>query len=133
MQTDRYIWQANYLDGTSLRQIDSEGNKFAYGDIQRNKLESFDIVDSTNDQVMLRVTFTPGDKLIWRRRVEMNPESGVTEVCHIVGKQATINGENRQVVFAFFESDGRTEVSDKFDETHPWFFPVQIHPNEGEE
>lgn len=126
---DQYTWRANYNDSTSLRQIDPDGTKHAYADIDRTKLVSFELLEGEN--VVLSVPFDPGEKLIWRRRVEMN-SAGVVATVHIIGKQATVDGQNRQVVFGL-HPDGHVDVSDKWDDAHPWYFPVQIHTHEGEE
>src|SRR4051812_486261 len=125
---DTYIWKVTYTDGTTLQQIDPDGSKHAYADIDRRNIASFAILKDGN--IILSVPFTSGQNLIWRRRVEMNPAQGVVETCHIIGKQETVNGQNHQIVFAVFESDGRVEVSDKFDDRHPWFFPVIMNPHE---
>lgn len=127
MRQDKYTWRAIYNDGTSLSQVEN-----AYADIDRTKLQTFEILDP-NGKVIFSLPLEPTERLIWRRRTEMSPGKEVIETCHIIGKQETVNGENRQVVFALFESDGHVEVSDKWDEKHPWFFPVTIHPAEGEE
>jgi len=57
----------------------------------------------------------------------------VSEVCHIIGKQETINGKNYQGIIGLFESDGRVEVAGKFEEGHPFFSKPVIHEHEGEE
>lgn len=129
MQSQKYYWIARYSDGTSLNQIDPDGTKHAYSDINRDKLSAFEMWKG--DQRMVYIRFKKGQQLIWRRRVETSPE-GVVEVCHIIGKQENIKGKNYQGIVGLFESDGRIEITDKFEEGHPWFFPVQIHKDEGE-
>jgi hypothetical protein len=126
----QYHWVAKYEDGTSLNQVDPSGIKHAYKDINRDKLSAFEIWDESSRVLFIR--FKKGQKLIWRRRVETSP-GGMTEVCHIIGKQENINGKNYQGIIGLFESDGRIEISGKFEEGHPWFFPVKIHEHEGEE
>lgn len=130
MLGDKYHWIVRYNDGSSLPQIDSNGKKNAYQDIDRNKLAAFEMWE--NDKRLVLIRFNKGQKLIWRRRVETSP-SGVTEVCHIIGKQENLNGQNIQGIIGLFESDGRIEITDRFYEGHPWFFPVTIHQSEGEE
>jgi len=130
MQNERYYWIARYNDGTSLNQIDPSGTKHAYADIDRNKLSAFEMWKG--DQRLLFIRFKQGQRLIWRRRVETSP-GGLVEACHIIGKQENINGKNYQGIVGLFESDGRIEITDKFDKNHPWFFPVTIHKNEGED
>ena len=131
MLGDRFQWVAIYNDGSVLHQIEPDGTKNAYGDIDRTRLSFFQMREG--EMVIVNIPFEPGQRLIWRRRTEMSPGGGKQEAVHIIGKQETVDGENRQVVIALFESDGHTEVSDRYDEEHPWFFPITLHPHEGEE
>lgn len=126
---DKYHWIVRYNDGGCLNQIESNGKRNAYQDIQRDKLTAFEMWEGSTRVLLLK--FNKGQQLIWRRRVETSP-SGITEVCHIIGKQENINGENLQGIIGLFESDGRIEITGRFYEGHPWFFPVQIHESEGE-
>lgn len=126
----RFHWVVRYEDGTTLSQFDSSGKQNAYKDIDRTKLAAFEMWEGNVRLFFLR--FKKGQRLIWRRRVEMAP-SGVVEVCHLIGKQETINGRNYQGIIGLFESDGRIEIAGRLEEGHPWFFPVQVHPEEGEE
>ena len=129
MLADTYHWIVTYFDGTHLNQIDSSGAKHTYKDINRDQLATFEMWNG--DTRVLLVRFKKGQRLIWRRRVETSP-SGISEICHIIGKQETINGKNYQGIIGLFESDGRIEMTGKFEEGHPWFFPVKLHPHEGE-
>ncbi len=130
MLTDKYYWIARYDDGKFLSQINPDGSRNSYQDIQRDKLIAFEMWQESNRVLFIR--FKKSQRLIWRRRVEMSPQ-GIVEICHLVGKQETINGKNYQGIIGLFESDGRIETAGKFEEGHPWFFPVVVHPNEGEE
>ncbi len=123
-------WKAVYTDGTHLDQIEPSGKKNAYNDIEREKLHSFELWDDDDRIVSLR--FFKGQRLIWRRRVLMRAGEKI-ETIHIIGKQETVNGKNYQGILAVFESDGRVEVAGRFDEKHPFFKPVEIHKDEGEE
>ncbi len=113
-----------------MAQINPSGTRNSYADIARDKLSAFEMWEGSRRILWIR--FARGQRLIWRRRVEMTP-AGVVEVCHLIGKQETINGKNYQGIIGLFESDGRIEVSDRFAEGHPWFFPAKIHTEEGEE
>mgnify|MGYP001560080215 CR=1 FL=1 len=130
MLGQRYHWVAKYEDGSALDQIDPSGNLNAYKDIDRDKLAAFEMWEGAS--CIFYIRFKKGQRLIWRRRVEMSP-NGVAEVCHIVGKQETVNGKNYQGIIGLFESDGRIEIAGSFEEGHPWLFPVKTHPDEGEE
>lgn len=129
LNNDKYHWKARYSDGTFLSQINPSGTRNSYQDINRDKLVAFEMWRDTTRVLLIR--FAPGQRLIWRRRVEMSP-AGVAEVCHLIGKQETVNGKNYQGIVGLFESDGRIEVADRFEEGHPWFFPVTIHKEERE-
>ena len=129
MLGNKYHWVAKYNDGTSLAQVEASGKKNTYSDIKREKLWAFEMWDGNTRLLFMR--FQHGQRLIWRRRIETSP-GGTIEVCHIIGKQETVNGKNYQGIIGLFESDGRIEVTGKFEEGHPWFFPVAIHKNEGE-
>jgi hypothetical protein len=129
MLGDKFHWVARYNDGTALHQIEDSGKKNAYQDIDRDKLESFEMWE--NGRRLVYIRFKRGQQLIWRRRVETSP-TGITEVCHIIGKQETVNGENIQGIIGLFETDGRIEITGRFYEGHPWFFPIEVHDKEGE-
>ncbi len=126
----RYTWKALYNDGTSLGQINEDGSKNAYSDIDRTKLSGFELWDG-NVRV-LYLSLTKGQRLIWRRRSEMVQGGVVGEVCHIVGKQETIDGKNIQGIIAIFESDGHIEIAERFNDKHPWLYPIPVHYHEGE-
>lgn len=131
---NRFQWRAVYTDGSFLTQINEDGTKNAYADIDRNNLAAFEMWEGTGVRV-LSLRFAPGQRLIWRRRVFMsqtNEGAGVSEVVHIIGKQQTVEGKNYQGIIGLFESDGRVEVAGKFDENHPFFKPVAVHETEGE-
>ncbi len=129
MLGNTYHWLVHYTDGTSLPQIEPSGKKNSYSDIKRDKLAAFELWEGNNRLILIR--FKPGQRLIWRRRVETSP-GGITEICHIIGKQEIINGRNYQGIIGLFESDGRIEIAGRFEIGHPWFFPVKIHEHEGE-
>ena len=129
MPANKYHWVARYDDGTFLEQVSPSGETKAYADINRDKLAAFEMWKGSDRALLIR--FKKGQRLIWRRRVEISP-GGITEVCHIIGKQETIAGKNYQGIIGLFESDGRVEAAGKFEEGHPWFFPVTIHSQEGE-
>ena len=73
----------------------------------------------------LFIKFTPSQKLIWRRRVELSSGGEVKEVCHIIGKQEKVNGKNKTALILLFESDGRIEVGTEFIDNHPWLYSPQ--------
>lgn len=127
MPADKFKWYAYYDDGTILKQIESDGSKNAYGDINRDKLSHFALVDKDTDGHVFIMAFNPGQKLIWRRRTDI--VSG--RVVHVIGKKQTVDGKRYDGIVAVFP-DGTIEVSDRWDDNHPWFANVVPHPEEGE-
>ncbi len=64
-------WKAQYNDGSSLNQIDDNGTKHAYTDIERERLSVFYLqtVDGVNKVAVIFVG--DGEKLVWTRRIRM--------------------------------------------------------------
>lgn len=126
-----YTWKALYKDGASLEQIERTGKKNTYADIDRKKLSGFELWNGSNRVFYLKID--RGQRLIWRRRTEMGQGGQVLGVCHIVGKQETVEGKNIQGIALIFESDGRIEMADRFDENHPWLYPIMVNKDDGED
>lgn len=115
-----YNWKVTLDDGLVINQVDEEGRKYAYEDLPHARIRLFELHDQ--GVVGLRMTFQPGEQLIWRRRVQMQPGNQVTEVCHIVGKKVgSLTG-----VVGFFESDGRVEAVQEFLPNSRWFYPPEF-------
>ncbi len=120
--SNRFQWRAIYNDGSHLMQIDYDGTKHGYVDIDRSRLSAFEMWEANSKVLMVK--FGANQRLIWRRRTEQGPE-GITEVCHIIGKkEVTPEGKVYEGILGLFESDGRVEPFGKFEENHPWVFPV---------
>lgn len=124
---DKFKWIAHYNDGSQLKQIESDGSKNAYGDIDRSRLESFELVHRDSNEHVFAMPFEDNQKLIWRRRTDAS--SGM--VVHVVGKKETVDGKRYDGIAAVFQ-DGSVEVSDRWDDNHPWFANIVPHPEEGE-
>jgi hypothetical protein len=124
---DRFRWRAVYANGEVLPQVNEDGSKNSYYDIDHSRLVFFEMWEGGHKVLSLRVG--KNDRLIWRRRIERTPTE-IKEVCHLIGKQQTVSGKNFQGLIALFESDGTVEVADKFDENNPWFFPIIKHERE---
>lgn len=127
-----YYWATVYEDGHRRVQLDwqdpeNEAKKNYYKDIDRDRLRRFEI---WRDNTMLFwLSFRPGQKLIWRRRVSIAPGKGVEMACHILGKQEKVNGKNVQGIIVLYE-DGRIEVSDRWRDDHPWLSPPVLREEE---
>lgn len=124
MTVDGFKWRATLDDGTVVKQVDDDGNKNGYEDLPHDRLRVFELYSGT--ERMLRVLFNKGEKLIWRRRVEMTPGQNVVDTCHIVGKRS----KDGTGVIGIFESDGHIEMVEDFLPNHAWFYPPQFRPFE---
>jgi hypothetical protein len=123
-----YRWRAIHEDGFTLEE--KPNDEFAvYSNINRKKLRVFELFNKETKEVKLSIKFYPGQRLIWRRRKEMAP-GGKENTVHIVGKQQTINGANKQGIALLFERDGTVEFFERFDPSHPFLRPIKLLPEE---
>jgi hypothetical protein len=111
-------WKAQYDDQTIVRQ-----DNLGYDDLDHSKLVAFALFNG--DVKVIQINLRKEDRLIWRRRVAMKV-GGVSEICHILGKQATIDGVNKQWVCGYFVSDGHIEFAPKFTKGDAWLYPPQF-------
>jgi hypothetical protein len=117
-------WRAQYKDGSELNQAPD----VAYGDIDQSRLAAFLLLDV--GETRLRIEFAPGERLVWRRRVEQSP-GGIVRVCHIVGKRVPVtDGLEVSSVACIFEDTGELITADGFDENHPWLYSPQYLEHE---
>ncbi len=123
-----YIWKATYKDGSTFSQYDENSREYSYEQIDKSRLESFTLYKEDGATV-ITLHIDPGQRLIYRRRVEMSPGLSTTLICHLVGWQENINGRNVQSIAYCFE-DGRIELAGQFRNNHPWFYAPIIHPEE---
>jgi hypothetical protein len=114
-------WKAVYRDGFVLRQIDPDGQKNVYADIDQERLSAFELWDG--DDCKLVMPFEAGERLIWRRRTAVIPGQG-DETVHIVGRRRPV-AEFLEVssVACIFEADGRIISADSFVPEHEWLYP----------
>lgn len=125
-----FSWKAIYKDDSCLPQFNNDGSENKYADIDRNKLSQFHLIK--DDKPVVIVYLDENKKLICRRRVAKHfsgPKAGTEEVVWIVGWQENRKGINVQMICFVFE-DGHIEVVDRFDEKHPWFYPIVFRPEE---
>lgn len=119
-------WVARYNDGTELTQFNADGSEHRYTDIDRSKLVSFALYDADGGKI-LEVHLEPGQRLIYRRRVETRDGTPL-KVVYIVGWQQTIAGQNVQSICYVFPD--HVEVAGRWRNDHPWFYSVQYYPEE---
>jgi hypothetical protein len=117
---DKFRWVAYVNEGGSVSQVAASGQKYAYEDLPLDNLKSFELWDWRRNERVLLVNFKKGDRLVWRRRMEMSPGNEVTEVCHIVGK---IGKKGDKGILGIFESDGHIEAVEDFLPNSEWFYP----------
>ena len=114
-----YSWIAQYNDGEFLPQYEwSKGSiikENKYGDIDRKRLIAFELVAKDRDNFC--IWLEPGQRLIYRRRSQLNVSMNQTVVFHLVGWQHTINGQNIQSMLLIHPS-GDIEMIGKWKEDH---------------
>lgn len=81
-----YQWVAQYTDGTTINQRDSDQTPHSFEDIDRDKLQTFTLKNE-NGVVAISIIFEgDGKELVWTRRTFM-PNVGSPYEVHIVGKK----------------------------------------------
>lgn len=109
----RYYWIVRYSDGNTFPKNKEKAQKMnqSYDDINREKLEYFEIYDS--DGLVLKIHLDDKDKrLIYRRRHQVIPGQG-EKVIWLAGWQKVVNGENVQSIQLLFP-DGHIESIGKW-------------------
>lgn len=127
---DRFRWVAYNNEGGSVSQIAASGQKNSYEDLPLNNLKAFELWDWRMNNRVLLVNFKKGERLVWRRRMEMSPGNQVMEVCHIVGK---IGKDGEKGILGIFESDGHIEAVSDFLPNSEWFYPPSSEQEEQSE
>jgi hypothetical protein len=101
-------WIANYEGGSKLMQFEN-GKENKYGDIDREKLERFDMVESATDKIIYSMYLRDGQKLIYRRRTLKRLDGTPDAVIYLVGWQMTMmtnSGPRSIKVINYFHPDG---------------------------
>lgn len=128
-------WRAVYIDPETdevnensevLEQFESDGTENKYEDIDRVRLGRFDLLTMDNEPVY-SVYLHPGQRLIWRRRVFMDPVAGhVKNIIYVVGWVQTIttpNGPKDIYAFNYIHQDGSVSLDHSRDN-------INIRPQE---
>lgn len=108
-------WVAQYEDEL-FPQYNEDGTENKYADIDRERLTAFSLVRESG--ILIRLHLDKGQRLIYRRRVEVRPGDKTT-VCYLVGWQKTIGNENVQSIACIFEHLGTVEIISEWREG--WF------------
>ena len=123
-------WIARYNDDTELRQFDETGEN-KYTDVDRSKLKSFALYmdDYKEKQKAIEIHLSEGQRLIYRKRVEIRTGDKKT-VCYMVGWQQTVNQKNIQSIAYVFRDTAfkrcRIEMAGAFQEDHEWFYSPEL-------
>src|SRR3990172_449216 len=97
-------WVAQYDDDTVVNQHDKDGTERSYEQLDRDRIKAFGLYDQESRKPILTLHLEPGQKLIYRRRVEMkSDQKEPVEVCYLVGWRRTVNGECIQSIAYVFE------------------------------
>lgn len=122
-------WAACYAGGEVINQIQPDGTETSYDKLDHARIAAFSLWDFDSRRPILTLHLEPGQRLIYRRRVEMKTgQEKPVEVCYLAGWRRTVNGECIQSIAYVFESTGRVELGGRFDPKHPWFYAPVLRP-----
>jgi hypothetical protein len=124
-----YTWRATYKDGTVFDK--SKDDALSVDRLDRKQLKQFELVNQTGKSLMT-LHLDPGQRLIYRMRGDLDRGTGKDLVCHLLGWQQTVGGQNVQSILYVFE-DGRIEMAGRFREDHPWFYAPKLRRVEVED
>jgi len=120
-------WVAQYNDGSELSQYNADGSENKYANIDRERLLTFGLFDNSGD-LKLAIHLDPGQRLIYRRRVEHRTGHQPITV-YMAGWQQTIAGQNVQSIQYLFP-DGSIHSAGAWREDHAWFYSIVPVPGE---
>lgn len=128
-----FFWRAVYYDGSTADQYDVKGERVirGYEDIDRQRLQAFEIREKDTQNLVYRVWLGGDKRLIWRERVYIQRVGGNQYELriHLVGWQRTVEGRNVQAI-AFIFPDGHIELIDRWHEHHEIFHSVTLREQE---
>lgn len=117
-------WLAVYKDGSVIPQRGENGKENSTARIPRQDLVAFALINRRGKPVIVQ-HFDPGQRFIYRRRTSIN-QQGAPQVCHLVGWQQTVAGQNVQHIAYVFEDGERVEMAGRWRDNHPWFDPIVV-------
>jgi hypothetical protein len=118
------IWIAHYSDGTDFPQFNKDETENRYADIDRARLTSFSLTNGPLQAFELHLQ--PGQTLIFRRRIQHRIGAEPFTV-YVVGWRRVDTGEQS---LCFVTENGEVNVAGSPREGHPWFYPVELLPEE---
>jgi len=97
-----FTFVAIYKDGKSYL-YDPKNYNIAH--VDKDKLDKFQIKDAGSDIPLIQIHFDdPRKRLIYVRRTEMHSTLPHPIICHLVGWQMKVGGENIQCINYVFET-----------------------------
>ena len=118
-----FTWRAIYKDGS---EHDYDPVNYNISHIDNSKLDMFQIRDVEGKVPLLNIHMDdPRKRLIYVRRVEMQAGLPHPLVCHLVGWQMNVGGENIQSIMLVFETiivswKGKPQESEKIERHFHW-------------
>lgn len=123
------MWVAEYTDGRRLYQIDPvTGQEVSSDQVDRSVLKRMSVVGSNNPNgcEITALDYEPGDKMLFRRRVE-HKASGEVVVGYLLGR--VCRGTTTIHLIKPSELGGYyVQSADGFMRDHPWLYPIQPVP-----
>ena len=117
-----FDWVVIYKDGSTHPHTKG----FDIGHVDLDKVDKFQIKDVGSDIPLLQVHFDdPRKRLIYVRRVELMSSLPKPFICHLVGWQMKVGGENIQQIHYVFETvivswKGEPKKSEKIEKHIHW-------------
>jgi hypothetical protein len=134
--TRPYTWAAVYDDISlppALYQFDPETDVEVSGEhIDRARLKSLILTDEDGDPWVEQI-FAPGQRVVYRRRIEQPVNSRRPIVVFLLGWQVTVRDDadsplNLQHISYTFQQNGTTIMGGRFDDTDPFFHGLDWVP-----
>jgi len=108
----KYHWVAYYKNGEAVSPLthkkpNNPDLPISYDDLKREDLIAFALFEGSvkEHRLIFMLHLDPGQRLIYRRRVEIHQSSQQEIVCHLLGWQQTIQGKNVQSIAYIFETN----------------------------
>lgn len=119
------VWGAVYSNGEVMYQFGPYGEN-STEKIDRRRLKSIRLFDETTGRLILEQVYSPGQKVLFRRRVVHRP-SGESETGYILG---WISGDGQHFSLVREASPAKYQVLNfcEFCESDPWIYSVKPVP-----
>ena len=96
---DYYIWEAEYFDGTTIRQYDVQGKPTKWSELDFYKIKYWKLVPLMEQFKPIVLDFNEGMRPIyWRHNIKSPFKEDFHLICYKFGYQETINGTNHKTI-----------------------------------